>query len=221
MSDDKGEFDVDPEKLRKQFWPDDEAVVGAGAGLKNELNADAAGTASLQTFPAPAEEAFYGLPGKIVSTIAPHTESDPALLLIGSHVYFGNAVGRGPRYTIEGTPHYPILNGLFVGDTAKARKGTGDGRVRQVFDVAARAWVTDRIKSGLSSGEGLINEVRDPVTKEVDGEEKVIDEGVDDKRLLIVQTEFGGALQAIRREGSLLSTILRDAWDGRDLATLV
>ncbi len=42
-----------------------------------------------------------------------------------------------------------------------------------------------------------------------------------DKRLLIVQSEFGGALQAIKRDGSLLSTVLRDGWDGRDLATLV
>jgi len=36
------EFDVDPEELRKQLWPDNEAAdAKAGARLKNELNADA------------------------------------------------------------------------------------------------------------------------------------------------------------------------------------
>ena len=168
-----------------------------------------------------AEEAFYGPAGEIAKTIAPHTESDPALLLIGSLVYFGNVLGHGPHHIVEGTPHYPNLYALFVGDTSKARKGTGDGRLRQIFKVAAPTWCGFRIKSGLSSGEGLIAEVRDPVIKLVKGEEQIVDEGVEDKRLLIVQSEFGGALQALKREGSLLSTVLRDGWDGRDLATLV
>ena len=68
---------------------------------------------------------------------------------------------------------------------------------------------------------GLIEEVRDPREKLVKGEMQVVDEGVIDKRLLIMQPEFGGALQAMRREGSLLSSIMRDAWDGCDLSTLV
>jgi hypothetical protein len=73
----------------------------------------------------------------------------------------------------------------------------------------------------LSSGEGLIAEVRDSVEKLTKGEMQLVDEGVSDKRLLIVQAEFGGVLQATKREGSLLSTVLRDAWDACDLATLV
>jgi hypothetical protein len=172
-------------------------------------------------FPVMAEEAYHGPAGEIVEVIKPHTESDPAFLLINLQVFFGNAVGRGPHYMVEGTPHYPIFNALFVGETSKARKGTGDGRMRQVFALADPDWCGHRIQSGLSSGEGLIWEVRDPITKTVKGEEEVVDEGVCDKRLLIVQSEFAGVLQAIRREGSLLSTVMRDAWDGKDLKTLV
>ena len=220
---DTDEFDVDPEAWRKKFW-------GIDASPKTDTKAnpepkgngtDAAGGAAILDFPVLAEEAFYGPAGEIAKTIAPHTESDPALLLIGSLVYFGNAVGHGPHHVVEGTPHYPNLYALFVGDTAKSRKGTGDGRLRQIFKVAEPTWYRLRIKSGLSSGEGLIAEVRDPVIKLVKDEEQVVDEGVEDKRLLIVQSEFGGALQALKREGSLLSTVLRDGWDGRDLATLV
>ena len=73
-----------------------------------------------------------------------------------------------------------------------------------------------RVKTGLSSGEGLIGEVRDPV---MDGA-KVIDPGVEDKRLLVLEPEFAGALTMMRRPGSILSRVIRDAWDCRDLAVL-
>jgi hypothetical protein len=77
-------------------------------------------------------------------------------------------------------------------------------------------WESTRVKTGLSSGEGLINEVRDPVK---DGS-KVIDPGVEDKRLLVLEAEFAGTLTMMRRPGSVLSRVIRDAWDGRDLAVL-
>src|SRR4029450_7174609 len=72
------------------------------------------------------------------------------------------------------------------------------------------------IRSGLSSGEGVIAAVQDPV-KEGDGCGVV---GVLDKRLLIVEGEFGGVLQALKREGNKLSSILRNAWDHGNIATL-
>jgi hypothetical protein len=220
-------FDVDPEEWRRQFFgngaePKADTEPKPDTKPKSDGAADPATGSGVPDFPALAQEAFHGLAGEIAKTIEPHTESDQALLLIGGLVYFGNVLGHGPRLVIEGTPHFPNLYALFVGDTSKARKGTGDGRVRQIFNEAAPAWCKYRIKSGLSSGEGLINEVRDRVVKtNAQGEERVIDEGVDDKRLLIVQSEFAGALQALKREGSLLSTVLRDGWDSRDLATLV
>ena len=105
---------------------------------------------------------------------------------------------------------------MLVGATAKSRKGTSAGRIREIFKVADGEWESTRIKTGLSSGEGLINEVRDPV---MDGS-KVIDPGVEDKRLLVLEAEFAGALTMMRRPGSVLSRVIRDAWDCRDLAVL-
>jgi hypothetical protein len=193
--DPRDEFDVDPEELRKQFWND----AGADNTDAQPGKAEPPHDPPPETpFPVMAEEAYYGLAGEIVRTIEPHTESHPAQLLLNAHIYFGNAIGHGPRYIVENTAHYTNLNALIVGPTGKSRKGTGDGRIRHLFIETAPEWALYCIKSGLSSGEGLIAEVRDRRTKRnKKGEEEIIDPGVDDKRLLIVQTEFSGALQAM------------------------
>jgi hypothetical protein len=47
-----------------------------------------------------------------------------------------------------------------------------------------------------------------------------IDPGVRDKRLMIVESEFSAPLQVMKREGNILSRVIRDAWDRGDLATL-
>jgi hypothetical protein len=86
--------------------------------------------------------------------------------------------------------------------------------------------VKDRVASGLSSGEGLICEVRDPVTRlETDKtgavREEVVDHGVSDKRLLVVESEFAKVLKVLERQGNTLSPVLRDCWDRGDLRTMV
>jgi hypothetical protein len=210
------------------IWTDDPELEAAAEAERAKARTEANGHAGpADEWPVMAKEAFHGPAGEIAQTIEPHTESDTVFLLINLHVFFGNAVGRGPYYAVEGTRHYPNLFALFSGPTSKGRKGTGDNRARQVFSVAEPGWCADRIKGCLSSGEGLIWEVRDRITKMVkDGKsanriEEVVDDGVADKRLLIVQSEFSGALQAMRRDGSLLSSVMRDAWDRGDLGTLV
>jgi hypothetical protein len=54
-------------------------------------------------------------------------------------------------------------------------------------------------------------------TEKEDGEEVVKDPGISDKRLFLVQTEYGQMLKIMGREGSSLSGHLRDAWDGETL----
>ena len=44
---------------------------------------------------------------------------------------------------------------------------------------------------------------------------EVLDEGVSDKRLLVTETEFSGALKVMMWDGNTLSPVLRDAWDGK------
>ncbi|MFN8624402.1 MAG: hypothetical protein U0587_00200 [Candidatus Binatia bacterium] len=49
------------------------------------------------------------------------------------------------------------------------------------------------------------------------GEQQVIDEGVPDKRLLIVETEFSQPLKQFVRDGNVLSNVIRDAWDAKHI----
>jgi Protein of unknown function (DUF3987) len=74
----------------------------------------------------------------------------------------------------------------------------------------------------LSSGEGLIYAVRNPVSKWNAKEkvEEVIDPGVLDKRLMVTEAEFAGALSVMERHGNNLSPVIRNAWDGHRLQTL-
>ena len=76
--------------------------------------------------------------------------------------------------------------------------------------------------SGLSTGEGLIYHARDPIEKlnPETQELEVVDEGVTDKRILVVETELASTLARMGRDGNTLSAVLRDAWDHGDLRTL-
>ena len=182
----------------------------------------------IRDFPIVDEEAFVGLPGDIVRMIEPHTESDRAALLLSAHAFFGNCIGRGPHYRVEDSEHGANLFVLKIGDSAKARKGTGEDRVRSLFRHIDEEWTTRRLHTGLSSGEGVIWEVRDPITKIVkEGKgasavmvEETTDHGVSDKRLMVIESEFAGALRVMQREGNILSRVLRDAWDRGNLATM-
>jgi hypothetical protein len=148
--------------------------------------------------------AYAGLAGAFVQAIEPYSEADPVALLLHTLTAFGCLVGRGPHVFVEHLPHHARLNVCFVGRTAGGRKGTAWSTPRLVFSRLDPAWVRTRVMAGLSSGEGLVFGVRD-----ADGD----DPGEPDKRLLIVEQEFAGALAAMRREGSTLSARLREAWD--------
>ena len=164
-------------------------------------------------WPVLADTAYVGALGTVVRTISPFTEADPVALLAHLAVGFGNLTGRSAHVLVGATPHHANENVLITGDTSVGRKGTAwDDSLGMLTDVD-RDWAGSRVMGGLSSGEGLIAEVRDPSQ---DGE----DPGVPDKRLLVVETEFSKVLRVCRREGNILSTVLRQAWDSGTLRTL-
>jgi len=175
------------------------------------------------------KDALYGLAGDIVRTMEPHTEADPAALLLNLLVAFGNAVGRGPHFAVGGARHYTGLNANLVGETAKARKGTSWNPIAELFKRIDPDWVEEHILSGLSSGEGLIWCVRDAVPQRqpvredgrvIEYQEVITDQGVSDKRLLVIEEEFGRVLQVMNREGNVLSAVIRQAWDSGNLRVM-
>ena len=175
------------------------------------------------------EDAFHGLLGDIIRKIEPHTESDPAALLVQAMVVFGNVVGRSAHFMAEADKHYLNIFSVMVGSTSKGRKGTSFGHIKRLFRGIDSTWLPDRIPSGLSSGEGLIWAVRDKIEKrEPINKKKLflgyqdieIDAGISDKRLLVVEAEFASPLRVIGREGNTLSPLIRQAWDTGMLETL-
>ncbi len=181
-------------------------------------------------WPSPlAQQAFHGITGQLIRTIEPHTEADPAALLFQFLGGFGNLVGRGAYTVADAARHGCNLFTAIVGISSKGRKGTAWNHIRRVLEAVDVEWVTQRVQSGLSSGEGLIWGVRDAIEKQepireqkrVIGYEKVVvDPGVSDKRLLIIEQELAATLRVMARDGSILSTTIRQAWDTGDLRVL-
>ncbi len=169
-----------------------------------------------------APEALHGIAGEFVRMIEPATESDPAAILLQFLVSFGALIGRGPFYRVEATNHHANLFVLLIGATSKARKGTSWDRVRHTFESIA-SWKPH--VSGLSSGEGLKYNVRDPkeetkTNKKGELVTEITDNGVEDKRLLVTESEFASALRSVQRQGNTLSPTVREAWDSGHLRTL-
>ncbi|MBU6429231.1 MAG: DUF3987 domain-containing protein, partial [Cyanobacteria bacterium REEB65] len=158
--------------------------------------------------------------GQFVALVEPHSEADPAALLLQFLAAIGNVVGRHAFFQVEADRHFANEFVGLVGASSVARKGTSWGHVRRACLQADEAWVTTHIVKGLSSGEGLIEAVRDRTVRHKEGEEVVEDDGVADKRLLVVQPELATVLRVIQREGNTLSAILRESWDSGNLGTL-
>jgi hypothetical protein len=173
-----------------------------------------------RSWPELAPEAMHGLAAEFVLGIAPHTEADPVALLVQFLLYFGNCIGRTAYFTVEADRHYMNLFAVLVGATSKGRKGTSAGQVGLQFAAVDPDWKAARIASGLSSGEGLIWQVRDPVEKLKGGSLEVVDVGVDDKRLLCLEGEFAQVLRVLARDGNTLSAVIRNAWDTGALGSL-
>jgi hypothetical protein len=181
--------------------------------------------------PALTEQCYHGVLGRITKAIMPHTEADPAAVLMQLIIAFGNVIGHSPHFLVEATKHYTNLFGCIVGKTSRSRKGTAWDYVRELFSLIDPTWAQDRIKTGLSSGQGVLWAVRDAInTTEVVREKGkptgeyvtyISDHGVDDKRLLVSEAEFARALSLMSEKSNVLSSTLRCAWDHGNLGIIV
>jgi len=176
------------------------------------------------------EAALHGLAGEVVRLIEPHTEADPVSLLLSFLSECGAMLDRGPHLILDGSYHPLLFWPVIVGQSSKSRKGTAGRRIEALLSLADELWTRGECKGTLSSGEGLAFAVRDAVHKEEPVKDKgrptgemmtmCVDSGVKDKRLFLVQPEFGAVLKIMAREGNSLSGVLRDAWDGLTLAPM-
>lgn len=201
------------------------AVVGA---VESELVHER--ESRVREYPGPMhDDALRGVAGEVVHLIDPHTEADRVGVLSSLLAMFGVAVGRGPHFRVGADVHRANLFILTVGPTSSGRKGMAVGEARNVMRQIDESFERTRLSTGLSSGEGLIWAVRDAVTKHEAVKEKgriigyqdvVDDPGVDDKRLMPIESEFASTLRVAGRDGNTLSPTIRNAWDGHPLASM-
>jgi hypothetical protein len=196
----------------------------AGDDYDPELEAIALRTPSWPARPQAILE--HGVVGHLLRRVEAETEADPVALAMTFLVAMGNVIGRGPHAVVDGTRHGLNLFAAIVGGTSEGRKGTSMGIVRAVMRDVDPDWVRDCRTPNLTSGEGLIDRVRDDVYRMViskktgEPENVLVETGVEDKRLLCEIQELAGTMRAGRSERSTLFQTMREAWDGVDLATM-
>src|ERR1700722_12172876 len=116
---------------------------------------------AITPWPTLAEAAYHGVAGRAVRTIAPHTEADPAAILLQFLAAFGNMVGPAPHCMVESTRHGLNLFVVLVGDSSKARKGTSWRQICGLFSEVDDLWVSRRVTTPRFSSSALLPSLRD------------------------------------------------------------
>ena len=159
-----------------------------------------------------AEPAMYaGVLGDITAAAAPTTEADPVGIYASLLAGVGVLIGPGPHVRVGNTRHPLLIWPLLLGRTGSGRKGEATCTAEIFLRKAAPDSADRRTVTGLSSGEGLIERIRDSEDE---------DEDRSDKRLLVIEPEFTSVMARSKREGSTLAAVQRQAWDGRALSVL-
>jgi hypothetical protein len=174
--------------------------------------------------PAIRKEAFHGIFGKIIPLMSQHCEASPELLLLQGLVILGNIIGRSAYVYGGGSFLFPNEFVVCVGETSRGRKGTAYSMWEHLITLVSQDWLDACISSQTQTGEGIVHRIRDeryglrPGRKQKKYEppaEELLDAGVSDKRLLILEEEFSYVLKMAQRSGNTLSETLRQAWDSR------
>jgi len=156
--------------------------------------------------------ALHGPLGAIMDIIQTDTEAHPAAILIQTMTGLGNIIGRGPYCQIQENRHYANLFTVVVGASSVARKGTAWGIAKTLLNQIEPSWVSSNIKNGLQSGEAIVAHLQDLAISDTSL--------LLDKRLCLVEDEFSQVLQAGKRNGSKVSSIMRLGWDHGNLHLL-
>jgi hypothetical protein len=204
-----------------------ERLMEEGARQRRALPPKPTGDSSdARAWPVLPKAAMHGLAGDFARVATEGTEADPVAVMLTAMTGIGALMGRARFIWVGDTAHHSRLMSAMVGGTSRARKGTSWGPVMRLLRRAEKIiqeastlphplGLPIQITRGpLSSAEGLISAIRDKGGEEDEG-------GTTDKRLLVVEGEFGSALRAMERPGNTLSMMLRTAWDGDDLSPLI
>ncbi len=182
---------------------------------------------TIKEWPVLDDKAFHGFAGRFVRFATENSEADPAAVLVTLLVRLGVEIPHVSLW-VGDAKHRPNICSVIVGSSSKSRKGTSGKPISRLFEplvLNGEYLFADRARTSpgpFSSGEGIIYAVRDAVMgiDKKTGEPIQVDPGVDDKRLFILDEEFGGVLSNTKREGNTLSANVRMIWDSGNLDPL-
>lgn len=165
--------------------------------------------------PRPDPACLYGLIGEIAKAGSATTEANPYAVAASAIAYLGCAVGRGPYMPVGNTWHHARFFMLHIGRSGEGRKGDAVSLIKRIahrVEELSEHHAPKVHTGGLSSREGLAFMVHDGYK---DGKDEV--PPIEDKRLLVIESEFVNVLAQCKRDGNTLSAALRDCWDGVSL----
>ncbi|MGY6278285.1 DUF3987 domain-containing protein [Methylomonas sp. MgM2] len=173
---------------------------------------------------------LYGVAGDVARIVSKNSEADPMAVYCSFLAMSAAMFGRFKYIQIGDTRHYARLYVALVGASSRARKGTSYNPVSRIIQKTEEIYLQRSnnptlsslviADGGLSSAEGLIYQVRDQSEEKEGKGGGPLWDGVEDKRLLVVEEELANVLKISQREGNTLSPILRKAWDGGNLAPM-
>lgn len=169
--------------------------------------------------PRPDPACLYGLVGDIAKAGSNNTEANPYGVAASALAYLGAALGRGPYMPIGDDCNHARLFLVHVGRSSLARKGTAKKLIYRIHNAlkAIDGLLAPQVHSGgLSTREGLALMIHDGYK-----EGKSEFPAIEDKRLMVVESEFSNVLHQSKRDGNTLSAALRDAWDGTSIKPAV
>lgn len=161
-------------------------------------------------------------------------EVSDVAILASSLVWAGtHLAGRGTHY-IGADAHNPVVWGALVGRSAAARKSMSLSMMQGVYygfpgepgtAMDPRLWEPwlPRKVSGFNSGEVLIDSFipptpTGPASHVDDDDDEEDDEPYHNPRAVAVESELDRLWTAAGREGSVLSVVLCNAWDGSTMS---
>jgi hypothetical protein len=195
---------------------DDEQAEAEPAGPPNPLYDPHPGVRRPhRSGPTPHPDVFCGWLGETVRELDPTTEADPVAVLANLLSAAGAVIGRRPHIMVGNDRHPTLIWALTIGPTSSGRKGSATSTARRVLAEALPDFFgPEHTPRGLNSGEGLIEYVKDDDSDNPNPASL-------DKRLWVVESEYAVTMSRGRREGSSLPGVLRQAWDGDSLGSMV
>ena len=122
----------------------------------------------------------------------------------------GTVLGRGIRLVHGDVEHSANMFWCLVAPTGLGRKSTAFRVVKKFFELLEPGFVDGNCLNGFGSGQAIILDLADPIYDSKTGSLK---SGREDQRVTLLYEELGSLLGPMGYENSILSPLLRDAYD--------